>query len=213
VEVLDRRLDGWVLCERWLARRAAWLAFGAGLLLATFTSAGIAGERVSAGSARVALAANAAATLASIVVLTLTARALSTGLASSGHDARSRSWAVAILQIAGAGVGVALVHLALRGIGHGSSHELVERPAQFVNDAVAVLAILCVVWGAASQPVDLVRVLVGASMVLFYVATAQRWHVDSIRFHGTTVQQLVGLEFTGVAIGIAVYRSFARRDS
>lgn len=212
--MLDRRLDGWVLGERWFARRAAWLAFGAGLLLATFTSAGIAGERVSAGSERVALAANAAATLGSIMVLILTARALSTGLASSGHQhARSPSWVVAILQIAGAGLGVALVHLALRGIGHGSSRELVERPAQFVNDAVAVLAILCVVWGAASQPVDLVRVLVGASMVLFYVATAQRWHVDSIRFHGTTVQQLVGLEFTGVAIGLAVYRSFARRDS
>jgi hypothetical protein len=211
--VSDPRADGSLLCGRCPAHRAAWLAFGAGLLLAIFTSAGIVGERVTAGSLRAALAANATATFAATAVVTMTARALSNGEASPDHDARLRLWLVAILQVIGAGAGVAMVHLALRATRLGSSHDLVERPAQFVNDAVAVLAILCVVWGATAQPIQLERVILGASMVLLYLATAPRWHVDAISFHGTTVQQLVALEFTAVAIGVAAYRALAHQDS
>ncbi len=204
---VDRRVDGSSLGGGLLGQRPVWLAFGAGLLLATFPSAGIAGERVSAGSLGVALVANAAATLAALVVLGITARVRSSG------DAQSRSGLVVALQVVGAAVGVAVVHLALRNIGTGASAELVERPAQFMNDGVAVLAILCVVWGATSEPVALARVVAGSAIVLLYVGTASRWHLDPIQFRGATVQQLVGLEFTGAAIGIAVFRSLARRDS
>jgi hypothetical protein len=185
-------------------------AFASGLLLATLTSAGIVATRMSAGNAVVALAANAFATLAAIAVAAYYLRAQSDSFAR-GLDAQVALPALprTASQIIGAIVGVALVHLALRASGVGSSHELVERPAQLVNDAVAVLAILCLVWGAASRPANLLRVVVGAAVILLYVATATRWHLDPIAFHGPTVQQLVALEFTGAAIGIAVFRSLA----
>jgi hypothetical protein len=210
VGTVDRRGDGSSLGGGLPGQRAVWLAFGAGLLLATFTSAGIAGERVSAGSLGVALVANAAATLAALVVASLTARARSS---DDAHSCSARSKLVVALQVVGAAVGVAVVHLALRALESGHSSALVERPAQFMNDGVAVLAILFVVWGATSEPIALARVVAGTALVLLYVATASRWHLDPMRFHGATVQQLVGLEFTGAAIGLAVFRLLARRDS
>jgi hypothetical protein len=168
--------------------------FWSGLLLAALTSAGIAGTRMSGGNAVAALAANAIATLAAIAIASHSLR-MQSSVSRAGP------------QIAGAVLGIALVHGALWATGIASAHLLVERPAQFVNDVVAALAILCVVWGATSQPADLQRVIAGAAMILLYVATAAHWHLDPIAFHGPTVQQLVALEFTGAAIGIAVFRS------
>ncbi|HEY2509999.1 MAG TPA: hypothetical protein VGI39_04060 [Polyangiaceae bacterium] len=174
-------------------------AFGAGLLLATLTSGGIAGARLTSGSATVALLANAAVTLAAVVTLALTSRASAAGRGSQ----------MVLPQVAGATLGVALVHLALGALG---APALVERPAQFVNDAVAVAAILLVVWSATPRTVALARAVVGTSLVVLYAVTARRWHLDAITFQGTTVQQFVGLEFTAAAIGVAVFRAMSHGD-
>jgi hypothetical protein len=187
---------------------AAAAGFAAALFLALLTSLGIAGERVTAGSPTVAVVANAAATVAAIGALLLTLRAR-LGSAEAG---RARPLLLIGPQLAGAAVGVALVHAALRASPLRPPGALVERPAQFVNDAVAVLALLAVVWGASARPFGLVAVVGGAALVTLYAATASSWHLDPFRFRAATVQQFVAAQFVAVAIALALFRWLAFED-
>jgi hypothetical protein len=132
--------------------------------LATLVSGGILEERLSGGSVNVGLVVNALMTLMAIVTLSVIERR---GV---------RSVRVLVLQVAGAAVGILAVHLALRlGFITGAAW-LVEKPAQLMNDVVAVAATLAVAWacarGLSSRLLLAVLVLLTA-----YRATARLWHV------------------------------------
>jgi hypothetical protein len=166
-----------------------------GLLLALVTSGGLLGERLSVGSLRVTLAINALVTCVAILVLVLTEKH------AGAHGAAG------FLPLAlGAALGIALVHLALRaGIVDGAPW-MSERPAQFVNDAVLVAALLGVVCASLRdfQP----GVLVAALFLLTaYRMTAALWHLD-VAPHGFTipVQDSVVADVVAAAFALPVYR-------
>ena len=174
------------------------LAFSVGLLLALAASGGIAGERVTLGRLAFGLAANAAATFAVIVVASATMR-------------RRRSLPVLIAQVLGAVVGVAVVHVLLRREAMGAAPWLSERPAQLVNDAVAVSCLLALAWASAKN-LDLRLLVLAFLVVTVYQLTASTWHLD--RAPGgfqATVQQLVVAQLVGAAIALAVWRSLQGR--
>ena len=169
-------------------------AFIASAVFALMTSICIVEERLSSGSPTVALVGNGVVTFGAIFVLALTNR---------GEPLLARTIAP---QVLGAVCGIALVHLALRlGIVAAPSW-LSERPAQFVNDAVAVGATLAVVWACARR-FDL-RLLLGALLlVTAYRVTSRSWHLDHAP-HGffLGVQDLVIAQFIAAVLALTVYR-------
>ena len=177
---------------------ASFAAFMAGAVFAVVTSIGLVEERSSSGSPRVALVANAFVTFGAILILGLVQRRV----AVSGRAI----WAQAF----GAACGIGLVHLALRmGLVPAPSW-LSERPAQFMNDAVAVFATLTIVWACARR-LDL-RLLVGALLVVTaYRVTAPLWHMDAAP-HGFLfrVQDLVLAQFVAAALALPLYRQMTR---
>jgi hypothetical protein len=195
-----------------VAGRCATAAFGGGLLVALATSAGIAGERITEGDFGVALAANAAGTIVAILALVLTMRPLLAFLAEvpAGEEDerlyRVGRGALVVAQVLGAAAGIGLVHLVLRREVVGAMPWLSERPAQLVNDVVAVSGLLALVWASANR-LD-TRVLVIALLVMTaYRATASAWHLDHAP-HGfqTTIQELVVAQFVAAALGLVVFR-------
>ncbi|MGD0529492.1 MAG: hypothetical protein ABSE49_30420, partial [Polyangiaceae bacterium] len=110
-------------------------------------------------------------------------------------------------------VGVAVVHLLLRREALPGAPWLSERPAQLVNDAVAVSCLLALAW-ASARDLD-VRLLVLAFLVVTaYRVTASMWHVDQAPGgFQATVQQLVVAQLVGAAIALAVWRSLRGRPS
>ena len=186
------------------------MGFAAGLLLALLTSVGIAGERLSAGNSVVAVVANAVATVAAVVALVLMLRARSRALAAP-HE-RTHPALLLAPQLVGAVAGIALVHVALRVSTLSASHLLVERPAQFVNDGVAVAALLAVIWGASARPFGVACVVGGAALVTAYAATASSWHLDPMTFRAATVQQFVAAQFVAAAVAVGVFRWLAVGD-
>jgi len=203
---LDSSLDR----EGSLQKRLAFLAFGTGLVLAVTTSGGILGERLSEGSVRAGVLANLATTAVAVLALLMTVRPTVLNLGTTARPTGSKtlwpSLAVAVPQIAGALLGILIVHSI---VGHGAAIRapwLSERPAQFVNDVVAVFATLAVVWGCAKNLDS--RVLgVALLVVAAYVATATHWHVDRAP-HGfdTTVQQFVVAQFLAAAFALGMFR-------
>src|SRR4051812_47806019 len=107
----------------------------AGLLLAVITSAGLLAQRLSPGDLRVATAADALSAVVAIGVLALTFRPF---LRAGTTAATPIIGGHAI----GGLLGVASVHLALRVLPGGPHPWLSERPAQLVNDLVAVFGAL-----------------------------------------------------------------------
>ncbi len=115
--------------------------------------------------------------------------------------------ALVVAQVLGAAVGIALVHATLRREVVGAMPWLSERPAQLVNDVVAVSGLLALVWASASR-LD-TRIFVIALLVMTaYRATASAWHLDHAP-HGfqTTIQELVVAQFVAAAIGLLVFRA------
>lgn len=198
-----------------LLRRLGVLAFATGLLLALATSGGILGERLSEGSVQVGLLVDVAVTAMSILALVVTVQpiALTLGLRSqSPGQRRMFASAVAILQVLGAALGIAIVHAAVRGGWVGTLPWLSERPGQIVNDSVAVFAILAVVW-AGARNLDARPLVLALVVVSLYLATSGRWHLDRPP-HGfaATVQQLVVAQFIAVAFAMAVFRVTAQHE-
>ena len=132
--------------------RLSGAAFLAGAALAVVTSGGIVEERLSAGSPRVGVVVNALVTFGSILTLGLL------------HRRAPLVAGVIVPQAVGAVLGVLGIHLALRCGWIAGAPWLAERPAQLVNDAVAVFATLTIVWACANR-CDL-RLLVVALAVL-----------------------------------------------
>lgn len=202
---------------RRFALRCSLAAFGGGLLVALATSAGIAGERITEGDFGVALAANAVATIVAIAALVLTMRPLLAFFAEAPLvDADARAYRLAragliVAQVLGAVAGIVLVHFALRREVVGAMPWLSERPAQLVNDVVAVFGLLALVWASANR-LD-TRLLVVALLVMTaYRATASAWHLDHAP-HGfqTTIQELVVAQFVAAALGLLVFRAAGGR--
>jgi hypothetical protein len=182
------------------ARRSAasLTVFAAGFAFAAVTSGGIVEERLSSGSLNVALGVNAVVTFAATLVLALIQRRAPLSLS------------LIVPQVLGAACGIVCVHLALRAGVLAAPSWLSERPAQFVNDAVAVFATLAVVW-ACAYGLDL-RLLVGAMLVVTaYRVTAHCWHLDlppqGFQFR---VQDFVIAQFVGAALALPVYRAMTR---
>jgi len=163
------------------------------VLLATLVSGGILEERLSGGSANVGIVVNALMTVMAILTL---------GLIERGGV---RSVRVLVLQVVGAAVGIAAVHLALRFGWIPGAAWLVERPAQLMNDVVAVAATLAVAWACARGLSS--RILLAALVLLTaYRATARLWHLDAppSAFH-VTVQDLVVAQLVAVALALGIY--------
>ncbi len=180
-----------------------------GLLLALATSGGIAEERVTRGAFDVALIANAITTVVSLAAVVLMARR---GRGSFARGSRPVQ-ALALLgpQLLGAVAGIALVHVLLHREALATLPWLSERPAQFVNDAVAICSVLALVWASAAG-LD-TRLLVLAFLgVTAYRMTSSIWHVDDAPggFH-TSVQECVVAQFVAAALALGVFRAARNR--
>ncbi len=162
------------------------------------TSTGLVEERSSSGSLSVAVVVNAVVTLGAMLVLGLVQRRVAT----SGR--------ALLPQALGAACGIAVVHVALRMGLLVAPSWLSERPAQFMNDAVAVFSTLGIVWACARR-LDL-RLLVSALLVVTaYRVTAPFWHVD-VAPHGFAfpVQDLVLAQFVAAALALPLYRGMTQ---
>ncbi len=196
------------------ALRTMAVAFATGLLLALTTSGGIAGERLTRGSFDVALVANAMATVAALLAMVPTMRRILVSFAELDEDetratrvARRRAATVVVPQLVGAACGVTLVHLALRHEALGAFPWLSEKPAQWMNDLVAVSGALALVWAAAQglEPKLLVAALVGVTL---YRATSPMWHLDHAPGgFSTSIQELVVAQLVAVAFALGIFRS------
>jgi hypothetical protein len=176
-------------------------AFFAGGALALVTSGGIVEERLSSGSLDRGVVVNALMTVASIGLLVLVQRRV------------PRTRRVLIAQAFGALLGILGVHLALRSGVIAGAPWLSERPAQLVNDVVAVFAVLAVVWACAER-LDWRLLAAAALLVVLYRATGKLWHLD-VAPHGfvVSVQDLVMAQCVGAAVALLLYRNATlRRD-
>jgi len=172
--------------------------FVAGTGLGLVTSAGIVEERLSAGSPAVAVVVNALVSGSAILVLALVQRRV------------HLSSLIVAWQLLGAVVGVLLVHLAVRAGAVPTPYWLAERPPQLVNDTVAVLSTLLLVW-ACAQRLDLRVLLTALLLVTGYRVTAGLWHLD-LPPHGFAlrVQDIVIAQFVAAALALPLYRHVTR---
>jgi hypothetical protein len=108
-------------------------------------------------------------------------------------------------QIVGASLGIVVAHSLLRSSSLGGVAWLSERPAQFVNDAVAVFAPLAIVWASSRRPPNTAVLAATLVLVTAYRMTGSMWHVDTAHF-SYTVQDLVTGELAGSALGISAFR-------
>jgi hypothetical protein len=192
--------------------------FAMGLLLALTASGAIAGERITRGSFAVALFANALTTTAALLAVLLMMRSARVSFddslgGSTERAARLRALAIFVPQVLGAVVGIVFVHFLLRREALGVLPWLSERPAQFVNDAVAVSGFLALVW-ASSDGLD-ARLLVLAFVgVTLYRVTSPMWHLDAAPGgFETPVQELVVAQFVGAALALGLFRTTLGRRS
>jgi hypothetical protein len=177
------------------------LASGAaGVVLAGITCGGIVEERLTSGSPVVALVANGFVTFVALLVLGLVQRRDTT------------AWSF-VPQALGAALGILAVHGALRLGLVQAAPWMSERPAQLVNDAVAVFSTLALVW-ACARGLRL-HLLLGALVALtLYRATAPLWHLDaSPRGFVVPVQDFVVAQFVAAALALLVYRGVDRREA
>jgi hypothetical protein len=183
-----------------LRMSATWFALG--LLLALATSGGIAGERISRGAFDVALLANTVTTVVALVAVLLTMRRV--GVSFTGARAL-------VPQGLGAVAGIVLVHLLLRHEALGILPWLSERPAQFVNDLVAVSGVLALVWASANG-LDVRLLAIAFVGVTLYRVTSPAWHLDHAPggFH-TSVQELVAAQFVAAALALGLFRATLNR--
>jgi hypothetical protein len=172
-------------------------SFGAGVALAMVACGGLCAARISQGSFSVAVVAHLLATVAVVAIMSRQGRVG----ASSAHATAARVAA----QVVGASIGIVVAHSLLRSSSFGAVPWLSERPAQFVNDAVAVFAPLAIVWASSRRPPNTAVLVATLVLVTAYRFTASMWHVDTAHF-SYTVQDLVTGEFAGSALGISAFR-------
>jgi hypothetical protein len=187
--------------------------FAMGLLLSLATSGGIAEERITRGAFAVALVANGVTTGVALLAVLLMMRGLRVFRVEppEARAARVHPLTVLVPQGLGAVAGIVLVHVLLRREVLGSLPWLSERPAQFVNDAVAVSGFLALVWAAAGG-LDARLLLLAFAGATLYRMTAPMWHLDRAPggFH-TSVQELVVAQLVGAALALGLFRTAMAR--
>jgi len=175
-----------------------WMGWAGGFALAIVACGGILAQRVSKGDVRAALVAHVFLTIAVLLVARV----------APHHHHRSARTA----QLVGAAAGIAVAHYVVHASPLAAIPWLSERPAQLVNDAVAVFGPLAIIW-ASSRRLHTTAVVATLLLVTAYRATASHWHVDggggvSGGVFPTTfsVQDFVTGEFAGSAISVALFR-------
>jgi len=133
-----------------LARRAAAEAVGTAFLLAAVVGSGIMGERLSGGSAAIALLANSAATGAALVALILTLGAAMNPLVTvSDAVRRAIAWSdvpvVLVAQLTGAVLGVAAANAMFELPVVSLSQHARAGGAQLLSEGIATFGLLLVV--------------------------------------------------------------------
>jgi hypothetical protein len=205
-------VDSWPERARRFARRVLLGAFVTSLLLALGTSGAIVSERLSGGNVRLALLTDCVVLVLAVVAMSLTARARSVFFGTAGDASvapvRLRISLVLLVQLLGAAIGVAIVHLVLRKLVNVPTW-FRECPAQFVNDAVAVCGALLAVWACARRRLVLGSLVAMFLLLLAYGATASHWHWDhpALSFSMST-QELVAAQVIATATGLLSFRRF-----
>lgn len=176
------------------------LSFTAGLGVALVACGGLLAARLSLGDVKIGVLAQVLLTLALVAVMH-----------GQGRPVAARSWFVAskiAAQVVGAALGIAIAHFVIRSSSLAAVPWLSERPAQLVNDFVAVFAPLAVVWASSRRPPSTLALVATLAVVTAYRATGFMWHLDGAAF-SYSVQDLVTGEFAGSAIGITAFRLLA----
>lgn len=164
-----------------LPRKIVSEAVGTALLLATVVGSGIMAERLSAGSAAIALLANALATGAGLVALILTF-----GPVSGAHFNPVVTLAEATqgglpwrevpgylgAQIGGAFVGVGVADAMFDLPLYFASKHARTGPSQWLSEAIATFGLLAVIWGCARTQKAMVPFAVGGYITAAYWFTA-----------------------------------------
>jgi hypothetical protein len=192
------------------ARRIGF-ALVQGFALACATSGAIVADRLSCGAFRVVGPSTVLAAACTISLLSLTRRRVTPAAPPLGAAGPWRSRGLA--QMAGAVLGVSLVHAALRAAPFAGAAWLCERPPQFVNDFVAAFGALAVMWTCADQPVGGAASLLALAVTACYSFTAPRWHLDPWACPLTrgldscvSVQLAVLVQLAATAVGARVLR-------
>jgi glycerol uptake facilitator-like aquaporin len=173
-----------------LARRTVAEGLGTALLLATVIGSGIMGERLSGGSAGLALLANTIATGAALVALILAFGgvsgahfnpAVTLAEASQGGLAWRDAPAYLAAQVAGAFGGVAVAHVMFEEPLFSASTRVRSGPGQLAGEFVATFGLLAVIKGCARWRPAAVPFAVGAFI------TAAYWFTSSTSFANPAV--------------------------
>ena len=155
--------------------------------------AGVLAQRVSRGALDVALLAQTVTTVAALCVAP-----------------RGNPLGFGFLPHAFGGAAAILVaHGMLGSSSLGDSASLVERPAQLVNDAVAVFAPLAIIWASSRRPPSTLALAATLLVVIAYHATGSAWHFDGGRFEHT-VQDLVTAQLGASTVGVTTLRVVIR---
>lgn len=187
-----------------MARRLAAEALGTALLLAVVVGSGIMGERLSDGNAAIALLANALATGAGLVVLITVLGpvsgahfnpAVTAVFALRGEIGWRDTAAYAVVQVAGAILGVWCAHLMFGEAVIQVSTNLRVGPAQGFSEVVATFGLIATIIGGLRARPDSVPWLVG-----LYI-TAAYWFTASTSFANPAVTLARALTdtFAGIA--------------
>jgi len=163
------------------ARRLVAEGVGTALLLAAVVGSGIMGDRLSGGNIAIALLANTLATGAALVALILTFGpisgahfnpAVSFADASQGGLSWPEASMYAVVQIAGALIGVALADAMFAEPVYAWSRHARAGFPQALSEGVATFGLLSVIWGCARRRPGAVPFAVGAYITAAYWFTA-----------------------------------------
>ena len=164
-----------------LARRLGAETVGTALLLATVVGSGIMAERLSGGSAAIALLANTLATGAALVALILTFGpisgahfnpAVSLADAIEGGISWGETPGYILAQTAGAILGTISAHLMFQLPLLSLSRHVRSGPSQVFSEFVATFGLLSVIWGCSRLRSSAVAFAVGSYITAAYWFTA-----------------------------------------
>lgn len=193
-----------------LGRRLVAEGLGTALLLATVIGSGVMGENLAGGNVAIALLANSIATGCALYALILTLGPVSgahfnpvvTLAAVVARDMRLNEAALyAIVQIAGAFIGVAAAHIMFgQPLFFASQHERTG-VGQWFAEAVATFGLLAVILGCSKQTLPSIAAAVGC-----YI-TAAYWFTASTSFANpaVTLARTASDTFAGIRFADAPY--------
>lgn len=176
-------------------------AFLAAFLFALLTSGSLVCERLAHGHSAFSWLCSVAVTAGALVLL-----ASVNTLAAHSRRAVRRSKAVFCAQSLGIAAAIGFVHLALVALGDGE--QLVERPAQLVNDLVLAAATLGFAWSlvAPARRLRIFLPVLSFGLLAAYTFTMRCWHFDP--FPGLEVQHYVIGQVLSTSAGLLLFHLF-----